>query len=84
MRYSFTPEETQAILVEHYPWAVEAKNSMKKPWKYSPNARTCRYCKSQKPGMQPLTLFVNNKPVRGYWHLKCFEKAKKELAKETK
>lgn len=52
---------------------------MKQPWKHHPNARTCKYCKSQKPGMQPLTLFINNKPVRGYWHLKCFEKAKKEL-----
>jgi hypothetical protein len=27
--------------------------------------------------MQPLTLFVKSgKPVRGYWHLRCFAKAK--------
>lgn len=29
MRNGFTPEETQAILAEHYPWALEAK--MDKP-----------------------------------------------------
>jgi hypothetical protein len=47
-----------------------------KPWdKPHPMARKCAYCGSQKPGMQPLRL--NGK--RGYWHLKCFEKAKEEM-----
>ena len=44
----------------------------KQPWRPHPRARTCEYCKSQKPGMQPLRL--NGK--RGYWHLKCFELAR--------
>jgi hypothetical protein len=55
---------------------------MKKPWaKPHANARKCRECKSQRPGMQPLTLFKKDGThERGYWHLKCFEVAKnKEL-----
>jgi len=53
---------------------------MRKPWgKRQPMARICDYCKSQKPGMQPLTIFENGKARRAYWHLKCFDKAKKEL-----
>lgn len=52
----------------------------KTPWsKPHMMARKCQYCKSQKPGMQPLTLFINGKPKCGYWHLKCFELAKKEF-----
>lgn len=49
------------------------------PWdKPNDMARKCAYCGSQKPGMQPLRL--NGK--RGYWHLKCFEKARKEEKEE--
>lgn len=52
-----------------------------KPWdKPHSMARKCQYCGSQKPGMQPLRLQINGKTVRGYWHLKCFDKARKELA----
>ena len=53
-----------------------------KPWdKPNPMARKCQYCKSQRPGMQPLTLYLDGKAIRGYWHLKCFEKAKARAAK---
>ena len=54
-------------------------STLKKPWD-KPNviARKCYYCGSQKPGMQPLTLYTNGKAFRGYWHLKCFDKARKE------
>lgn len=44
-----------------------------KPWaKPHTNARKCKGCGSQRPGMQPLRL--NNE--RGYWHIECFEKAR--------
>lgn len=52
----------------------------RKPWKASPHARTCAYagCRDPlKPGMQPLRL----NGVRGYWHLKCFEIARRDAAK---
>jgi hypothetical protein len=53
---------------------------MTKPWdKPHPMARKCQYCGSQKPGMQPLTIVIDDRPVRGYWHLKCFNKAKAKL-----
>jgi hypothetical protein len=53
-----------------------------KPWdKPQPNARKCKHCGSQRPGMQPLTLFIDGKPVRGYWHLECFEIARKAARK---
>jgi hypothetical protein len=55
---------------------------MSKPWdKKHPNARKCDECKSQKPGMQPLTLFLKDGTrKRAYWHLKCFEIAKRREA----
>lgn len=43
-------------------------------WQSHPMARTCKWCGSQRPGMQPLRL----NGERGYWHLKCFDAAKKE------
>lgn len=46
------------------------------PWKYSKMARTCAYCGSQRPGAQPLTLYVDGKAKRGYWHIECFAKAR--------
>jgi len=52
---------------------------MKAPWKHHPNARTCMHCGSQRPGMQPLSLKIDGKIVRGYWHLKCFEATKQSL-----
>jgi len=55
-----------------------------KPWdKPHSMARKCMHCGSQKPGMQPLTLYVNKKPIRGYWHLKCFDKARAEVKKRN-
>jgi hypothetical protein len=51
----------------------------KQPWKAHPMARRCEYCGSYKPGVQPLSLIVDGKVKRGYWHLKCFEKAKQEV-----
>jgi len=58
----------------------------RQPWKYHPNARTCQQCGSQKPGMQPLTLFLKDGTrQRGYWHLKCFEIARRDAdPKRTK
>ena len=52
-----------------------------KPWaKPIEMARKCSYCGSQKPGMQPLRLYLKDgTSKRGYWHLKCFEKAKEEI-----
>jgi len=47
-------------------------------WKPHPMGRTCKWCHSQRPGMQPLRL----NGERGYWHLKCFEAAKKAAKKE--
>lgn len=54
----------------------------RRPWKPSPHARTCKECGSQRPGAQPLTLYIDGKRVRGYWHLACFEKARKKLAQD--
>ena len=56
---------------------------MSQPWnKQHDMARKCSYCGSQKPGMQPLTLYhKHGTKQRGYWHLKCFEKARKALEK---
>ena len=51
-----------------------AEATMTKPWKPHSRARTCQWCKSQRPGMQPLTIYLaDGKPKRGYWHLRCFE-----------
>lgn len=49
-----------------------------KPWdKPNTMARKCDYCKSQKPGMQPLRLKMPDGTIkRAYWHLKCFEKVR--------
>jgi hypothetical protein len=51
----------------------------RKPWdKHQPNARTCKECGSQRPGMQPLAIYhKDGRRERGYWHLKCFEIARK-------
>lgn len=48
-----------------------------KPWdKPQPMARKCQWCKSQKPGMQPLRLQLADGTIkRGYWHLACYAKA---------
>lgn len=53
-----------------------------KPWdKPNANARKCKRCGSQRPGMQPLTLFLpDGTRQRGYWHLKCFDEARREIA----
>jgi hypothetical protein len=53
----------------------------RKPWKPSEHSRKCMYAKCpdpNKPGMQSLRLFVRGKSVRGYWHLPCFEKSRKD------
>lgn len=49
-----------------------------KPWdKPNPMARKCDYCKSQRPGMQPLRLKMPDGTIkRAYWHLKCFDKVR--------
>lgn len=41
------------------------------------NARTCEWCGSQKPGAQPLRLDGK----RGYWHINCFELARRSVSK---
>jgi hypothetical protein len=41
--------------------------------------RVCPQCGSNKPGGIPLNLKVNGQLIRGYWHLKCFELARKDL-----
>jgi len=53
----------------------------KAPWKPHKNARTCRYCGSQRPGMQPLRLWRDGKVEHGYWHLQCFAKARAVIAR---
>jgi hypothetical protein len=56
----------------------------KRPWKPHPMARTCQWCKSQRPGMQPLTLVLpDGTKQRGYWHLPCFEKERAKIKKAT-
>lgn len=46
---------------------------------FKPHAmgRTCKYCGSQRHGAQPLRL----NGERGFWHIECFEKARKETRK---
>jgi hypothetical protein len=53
------------------------------PWKSSLHARICKECGSQRSGMQLLSLWIGGKRVRGYWHLKCFEVARKRSDQST-
>ena len=51
-----------------------------KPVTHDDMVRRCRECGSARPGMQPLTIYRDGEAAeRGYWHLRCFEIARKRL-----